>query len=174
MSKVSEKQLEANKQNALKGGVKTEEGKNKIRLNALKHGLLSKETCLEEEDRKALERLAEGFSISLEPNGELELILVDRIVAGVWRLRRSLKIERNVLERQEPLSMNLDSDPDNSERTRIRDMISDNLFERLLRYETTIERGIYRALHELQRLQAMRRGQAVNLPIALDVSANEE
>jgi hypothetical protein len=37
-------------------------------------------------------------------------------------------------------------------------------------YETTIERGLYRALHELQRLQATNTGQAVAPPVAVDVN----
>ena len=43
---VSEKQLEANRKNAQKGGVKTEEGKSIVRYNALKHGLLAKEVFI--------------------------------------------------------------------------------------------------------------------------------
>ena len=39
---VSKKQLEANRKNAQKGGVKSEEGKNVVKYNALKHGLLSR------------------------------------------------------------------------------------------------------------------------------------
>jgi len=39
---MTEKQLIANQSNAKLGGVKTEEGKEKVRLNAVKHGLLSK------------------------------------------------------------------------------------------------------------------------------------
>jgi hypothetical protein len=37
------------------------------------------------------------------------------------------------------------------------------------RYETTLERSLYKALHELQRLQAARAGQPVPLPEAIDV-----
>jgi hypothetical protein len=40
---VSQKQLEANKKNALVGGVKTPDGKAIAKYNALKHGLLAKE-----------------------------------------------------------------------------------------------------------------------------------
>jgi len=40
---ASEKQIEANKNNAKKGGVKTVEGKEVSRMNALKHGILSSE-----------------------------------------------------------------------------------------------------------------------------------
>jgi hypothetical protein len=39
----------------------------------------------------------------------------------------------------------------------------------LSRYEVTLERSLYKALHELQRLQAARQGQAVPLPEAVDV-----
>ena len=39
----------------------------------------------------------------------------------------------------------------------------------LSRYEVTLERSLYKALHELRRLQAARDGQAVPLPEAVDV-----
>jgi hypothetical protein len=42
------------------------------------------------------------------------------------------------------------------------------------RYETTIERQFYRALHELIRLQAARRGEKPPAPIAVDVDLNKE
>jgi hypothetical protein len=42
----------------------------------------------------------------------------------------------------------------------------------LSRYEATLERSFYRALHELERLQAARLGQAVPLPEAVDVSVS--
>jgi len=47
---VSKKQLVANKRNAQKGGVKTAEGKAVTRLNALKHGLLTDEILLTNEN----------------------------------------------------------------------------------------------------------------------------
>src|SRR5881392_3219333 len=40
----------------------------------------------------------------------------------------------------------------------------------LARYEAGLERAFYRALHELQRLQAARAGHAVPPPIAVDVT----
>ena len=39
---TSEKQILANRLNALKAGVKTEEGKAAVRLNAVTHGFFSK------------------------------------------------------------------------------------------------------------------------------------
>lgn len=175
MSEVSEKQVEANRLNGLKGGVKSEAGKEKVRLNALKHGLLSQEVYLESENKETLQELVGNLFLSIQPEGELEKILADRIVSGVWRLRRLLVIERSVLELKEGLNLNsLTYGSDQTEKAEIRDMLKDDLFERLMRYETTIERGIYRALHELQRLQAMRKGQSVNLPMAIDIQGVQE
>jgi len=37
------------------------------------------------------------------------------------------------------------------------------------RYEFSLEKSLYKALHELQRLQGMRQGRAVLTPLALDV-----
>jgi hypothetical protein len=42
----------------------------------------------------------------------------------------------------------------------------------LSRYEVTLERSLYKALHELQRLQAPRQGQAVPLPNMVDVEVS--
>ena len=55
----------------------------------------------------------------------------------------------------------------------IRDANGANAFSKLSRYETTIERGLYKALHELQRLQAARRAEANVLPpLAVDVDVD--
>ncbi|MBI2945185.1 MAG: hypothetical protein HYY25_13400 [Candidatus Wallbacteria bacterium] len=42
----------------------------------------------------------------------------------------------------------------------------------LARYEAAIERSLYRALHELQRIQAARSGQSVPLPAAVEVDVS--
>jgi len=43
----------------------------------------------------------------------------------------------------------------------------------LARYETTIDRALYRALHELQRLQAARTGERVPMPVAVDINISD-
>ncbi len=43
--------------------------------------------------------------------------------------------------------------------------------DKLLRYETAVERQWYRAMHELERLQRQRQGEAVPAPVAMDLSA---
>jgi hypothetical protein len=48
----------------------------------------------------------------------------------------------------------------------------ENSLAKLSRYETSIERSFYKALHELQRMQAARQGKDVPLPIAVDVDVS--
>src|ERR687889_758899 len=77
---TSEKKAEANRRNALKStGPKTPEGKAAVRLNALKHGLLSQEILLPEEDEEALRELGQNLKLELQPVGELENLLVEQI-----------------------------------------------------------------------------------------------
>lgn len=40
---------------------------------------------------------------------------------------------------------------------------------KLSRYQSTLDRSLYRALHELERLQARRRGVNVPVPVAVDI-----
>jgi hypothetical protein len=55
----------------------------------------------------------------------------------------------------------------------MRDANGANAFSKLSRYETPIERSFYRALHELQRLQAARRANMnVTPPVAVDVDVS--
>lgn len=46
----------------------------------------------------------------------------------------------------------------------------DNLLANVSRYETTLERSLFKALHELERLQARRAGQPVAPPAVVDVN----
>jgi hypothetical protein len=111
----------------------------------------------------------------LQPQGELEGILVDRIVSSVWRLKRTLSVEtaNMVYEHQERIQ---GSYPFNEAQRRLmalRDMLSGNPTERILRYETTIERQIYKALHELIRLQMARQCQKPPPPRAIDLEVSQ-
>ena len=45
--------------------------------------------------------------------------------------------------------------------------------DRFFRYETMLERGIYKALHQLERIQAKRNGEQVPPPIALDIDITQ-
>ena len=53
-----------------------------------------------------------------------------------------------------------------------RQMQRSDVIGKFHRYEAHIERGLFRALHELQRLRAARQGQAVPAPVALDITTD--
>ena len=215
---TSDKQAEANRRNASKStGPKTPEGKAAVRHNALRHGLLSRDLLLPGEDRAALKELSERLRDELQPVGELESLLVDRITASTWRLRRLGRVEAGIFawelyeelaqranqeartyesnllldapspyetitdehKHQEALSkareMRTKQDEETATlgRTFIRDANEANAFSKLSRYETTIERSLFKALHELQPLQSARgAGGNVSPPVAVDVEVS--
>jgi len=95
---MSPKQIEANRRNAQKStGPKTPDGRAVSKMNALKHGILSKEAVvhgrfIRESDRE-FAALHRRFWEHLNPVGAVEEMLVDEIVTTHWRLRRALKAE---------------------------------------------------------------------------------
>src|SRR3990167_2003756 len=183
---TTDKQIRANKENAKLGGVKTPEGKAISKFNALKHGLLSGEILLEGEDEQSLTELGRRIRETLQPVGELEMLFADRIITNFWRLKRVMEVERAAMEWEkfdEHISINFDFggsqkneklEKAQEKRKKVRDMVANNNTEQILRYETTIERSIYRALHELQRLQAFRLGEKPPLPINVDIDVSKE
>ena len=169
---TSEKKARANRQNALKStGPKTPEGKAAVRMNALRHGLRSEEILLPGEDEQALRELDEYLRAELQPVGELENLLIDRIVAAYWRLRRLGRVEAGVFMQASYGDVG-DLDASTLGLSFIRDGNGANAFSKLSRYETAIERTLYRALHELERRQAARRGADATPPQVLDVEVS--
>ena len=210
---TSVKQIVANKENAKRStGPKTQRGRAKSALNSLKHGLLSREALLPQEDFELYENLRTAVVTHLNPSGPIEMILIDEVVANLWRLRRAYRIESGFFsteldelqlfsteESNESIINKLS--PDDSQKlfdaiktlddilgdSHLPDMecslspsrpqelpatitppassfknafvritINEDYLTRLTRYIASIERNIYRALHELQRLQSSR------------------
>jgi len=151
-------------------GPKTEKGKAISKYNSLKHGLLSKEVLIDGEDEKILSVLSDDIHENLKPVGAIEALLVERIVSGVWRLRRALSVEATAMEYYKDCSFPMLSD--DPEKKSITDSFDNEVVEKIIRYETTIERSIYKALHELERVQARRNGNVTPLPSVLDVNVD--
>jgi hypothetical protein len=98
---TSVKQLAANRRNALKStGPKTEEGKNRSRRNAVRHGLTAETvigTLEDAEDDKAFEA---AITADYDAQSAVERQLVLRLVGLLWRLRRATTIETGLFEIQ--------------------------------------------------------------------------
>lgn len=174
---LSEKQLQANQKNALLGGVKTPDGKNISKYNAIKHGFLCKQVLLHGEDEESLVQLQKGLRENFKPQGQFELILVDRIGSNLWRLKRTLEIETNLMEfHHDDIihdSFSFLSEPQKERKAQIR-MISNEDLDKIVRYETMLERSIFRSLHELQRIQSTRTGINTPLPVAIDINLDDQ
>lgn len=172
---TTEKQIKANKENAKLGGVKTSEGKAVSRFNAVKHGLLSGEVLLGGEDERDLVGLGRRLKVELKPASEIERVLVDRIVANFWRLKRAMRVEREMIDDDRK---NEDWDGNFKQKTLGQafsyDFTNHDTYGKFIRYEANIERGIYKALHELQRIQAVRAGEKPPAPLAIDVDISKE
>ena len=47
---------------------------------------------------------------------------------------------------------------------------SPEVLDKIMRYETTLQRQMYRAMSQLERMQRMRQGEAVSAPMMMEVS----
>ena len=164
---TSQAQVAANRRNASKStGPRTPAGKAAVARNGIKHGFLSRECLVKGESEADLVGFGKRLRAQLAPVGELEFLLADRIVATAWRLRRAGALETSLLnDRSDSKGVGVLANvfPWDTDREKI---------QLLSRYEVTLERSLYRALHELQRLQAAREGRAVPLPAAVDVDVS--
>ncbi len=99
-------------------------------------------------------------------------MLTDMIVSNLWRKRRLLEVERSVMEweKEEVTAWehNFSKGVAHGMKKAIKKMLVNDDIEKLIRYDVAIERSIYKALHELQRMQATRQGKNPALPIAID------
>ena len=170
-------QIDANRRNARKStGPRTPDGKAAVRLNALWHGTFANDILLPGEDPAAFSEIRDQFRDLYQPASQAEEFLVSRIVLAAWRLQRLAGMESRVLRthaglrasdanflhvvetailRKEPQPPPLE-DPEDSDPIAlayIRDSNGANALTKLARYQNSIERSFYRALHELQLLR---------------------
>ncbi len=157
---TSQKQVVANQRNALKStGPRTEEGKAIVCQNAVKHGILCQEIPIDENEKVSFGEFSSRMVIQLNPLGDFEHFIVDRIISSAWRLRRVIHIETAFYRAGLTPTFNLLEDPS------IKNAFSDGYKDQmavLSRYEIAIEKSLYKALTELMRLQAIRQGLPFN------------
>lgn len=92
------KQAEANRRNAASStGPRTEDGKKKSALNALRHGMTASTPTLPSEDPVQYDELRNRLTRDLAPKGATEERLVEEVVDFSWRLRRASNLELGVL-----------------------------------------------------------------------------
>jgi hypothetical protein len=142
------------------GGPRTPKGKTRTKLNALKHGLYSKEVLMKGDSRADFNYLLDELQNDRQPVGILEEILVEKLAVVLWLYRRFLIKQRRQFE-------NVGNDifgvpaPDWMQMQLL-----------LLKYATSLDRELERILKQLERLRLTRLGQPV--PPSIDVNINNE
>ena len=161
---ISDKQVEANRNNALLStGPKTEEGKKRSSMNALRHGITGQVTTMTDEDRAAHDKLSQALIQSLAPEGAMEIQLAQRIATDSWRLNRISAVEDNLF------ALGLQENggrlcPDNEQvdaaltAARVFTMESKTL-QLLTLYEQRLNRAVQKNLALLKSLQATRKAE---------------
>jgi hypothetical protein len=147
----SSRKIEANRRNAKKStGPKTTSGKAMSSWNSTRHGLLSKNLPLiYGQCKKQFARLLSSLRRDLEPVGTLEEVLVEKVAQEYWRLGAAAWHEAQAFETERPFAK--------------------PTIPVILRYQTTINRQLFQAMNELERLQRRRKGDNVPAPLNLQV-----
>jgi len=153
---TTSKMIDANRRNAqLSTGPKSPAGKLVSSMNALKFGLWSKQAVLADEDPDLFDDFARRIQADLRPVGAVELALTDLITAKLWRWGRVVRIEAGLVR----MYQHYQGVDGGVAVSFAHDASQLCCFERLSRCETSLERGTFRALAELKRLQFVRLAQ---------------
>ena len=161
---ISEKQLQANRNNALLStGPKTEQGRKRSSMNALRHGLTGQVTTMTDEERAAHHQFSQALIHSLAPVGAMETQFAQRIATDSWRLNRASAIEDNLFAlglHQNAGNLCPDQEQVDAALTtaRVFTMESHQL-QLLTLYEQRLNRSLQSNLALLQSLQAARKAQ---------------
>lgn len=154
MNNISEKQHEANKKNALLGGVKTDEGKAVSRYNATRHGVLRESvSSYEKADYK---RIFDDLCEVYEPCNFAEEIVIERFAVAYIKLIRLAKAEnelmKSVVDPTIPFGL-----PELYEKMGYKATMTSEqvalLSDIYSRYETAVENRMYKAMHKLEELK---------------------
>jgi hypothetical protein len=100
--------------------------------------------------KKQFIRLLRSLQQDLEPVGTLEQVLVEKIAHEYWRIGVAAFHVAQDLAESTPFK-----------RTAI---------DRIVRYQTTINRQLFQAMNQLERLQRLRKGENAPVPLTLQVS----
>jgi hypothetical protein len=150
-----------NRENSLKStGPKTDAGKQRSSLNALRHGLTGHVVVMPGDDLAAYQTFTARLHKDFQPSGEHETILVQSIADDYWRLNRAKAMEDNLYALA--LHEQADSVTDNPELHSalvIARSFRDNTkaIATLSLHQNRIARGIERNVEMLRKIQAERK-----------------
>lgn len=155
-------------------GPRTEEGKAIVAANAVKHGLRALNPVIPGEHREDWEAHRDGMVESLSPEGHLETVLAERAALLLWRLARVARYEASLsvaahamvpidAAKYATYRYQGEADIDHARRYAEADLADEKTLDKIMRYESHLNRHLTSTLHELEALQSRRRGQAAPL-----------
>jgi hypothetical protein len=152
----------ASRRNGAKSrGPKSPEGKARSAQNALRHGLRAQKCVVMPGERASAFAAFEGALLEeLAPQGALQMVLAQRVVAASWRLARSERLEAELFAEGLVAGGGLG-------RALIRDGNGARAFDTLLRYRGSTLAELWRALRTLKALQAEQAARAGATPAEL-------
>ena len=136
---ISQKQQAANRRNALLStGPATQEGKEAVRLNALRYGLRARSILLPDEKPEDYYRLCADLEAEWNPQNRTEQLLLEQMVVAQWKLARLEVGERSIFAQGMPAERQM------------------ALLDRFSTQRSRLERSFNTAMHELRQLQKTR------------------
>lgn len=162
MSTIVEPPVQSNLPKSESKEIKTTSETVKPAESTTRQYIFSSEILIEGESASELDEVRCKLLKELKPSGEIESILVDRIVSGVWRLKRCLKFESQIIEfgssciqeyEQGFFRTRKRTNKELSQLKALKITEGKNRLEELSKYETILERQIYKALSVLDKLR---------------------
>ena len=125
----------------------------RTRLNGLQHGLTSTQTVIPGESQAAYDEFRTGLLADLNPQCSLEQLLVDRVIAAAWRLKRFQRVETAFLTNRidEFLNSNPETNPDAAMANLFIDPAEIAKMRLFLRYQKAVEREYDKAMTEFRK-----------------------
>jgi hypothetical protein len=172
---ATEKQIEANRRNALKStGPVTPEGKARMRDNAVTHGLTASLRVLRSEDQEGLRQTHQSLVACYQPADTQESHLVLQVATLFWRLQRHNRIETTLLDCEGYANGTGNEEeitPDSFERGIAISLLENpNSLDKLSRYETRL-RNQY--LKTIQILRSIQKDRLRSQPVPAQASQSE-
>lgn len=146
-----------------KGGPATDFGKQASSKNHLIHGFRSTQLLLPGESQATLDDFRDCLQRDLKPQGLVETVVFDSIVAAAWRLRRLSGMEAQYFQdlyNQDTvgrIQQRAGQMPDPTVRLGVNVYFAaqhGDPLRTMARYETQLESSFYQALAQLRQLQA--------------------
>jgi len=179
---VSPAKVQANRENSRKStGPTSQAGKDRVRRNSLKHGLLAKALFsrpIDGEDPAEFHFFLDELRRDLKPVGMREEMHVEGAAVCYWLIQRSLGCEGGEIKRSQLLRTAPGGEDHlgalvSAEATAIDDHLSiptGSALKRILRYRTSANKELSHHLAEFERLQRIRKGEHIPPPINVQLS----